>query len=193
MDEDRVKWDQRYRDGDYGSRRHPTALLEEWLDRLPTGSALDVACGNGRNARFLAPTRTRVVGVDISAVAIQQARELAADLTNLEFVVANLDDGLPITESFDLIVMVRFVDLHLMRSLSDFLNPGGAVLIEQHLVWDDPDIELAGPGEDSRFRTKPGDVAGALKNMHALYSYEGLITDPLGETSAVAQFIGTKR
>lgn len=191
MESDRARWNQRYHDGAYVARTHPTSLLSDWLHRLPHNVALDVACGSGRNARYIARSAKRVIGIDISDVAIAQAHELAAHLDNVEFMVADLDDGIPIKEQFDLIVMVRFVNLDLMRELPRLLVPGGALFVEEHLRWDDPELEVAGP-KNPDYRTEPGAVAKALSSLETLYSFEGLVDEPLGEVSALAQFIGTK-
>ena len=192
MDADRVKWNQRYQEGSYGNRRHPTVLLEQWLSQLPHDTALDIACGTARNTRYMANSASHVVGVDISDVAIAQARVLSGDFDNIEFITADLDDGLQLDQSFDLIVVVRFVDLNLIQNLPEFLRPRGVILIEEHLQWDDPNIELAGP-QSSRFRTAPGEVASALSSLETLYEYEGIIADPTGESAAVAQHIAQLR
>ncbi|MCY4094107.1 MAG: class I SAM-dependent methyltransferase [Gammaproteobacteria bacterium] len=191
MESDRVRWNQRYREGAYVARTHPTALLEEWLKRLPHTNALDLACGSGRNARFIAQSATHVTGIDISDVAIAQARDLASNLENVEFIVADLDDGLSFEHLFDLIVMVRYVNFELMRTLPKLLVPGGVLFVEEHLRWDDPDLKLAGP-KNPDYRTKAGTVARALSSLEPLHTFEGLVTDPLGEVSALAQFIGRK-
>ena len=191
MEADRARWNQRYRGGAYVARTHPTALLEDWLERLPHNVALDVACGSGRNARFIAQSATQVIGIDISDVAIAQARELASHLENVCFIVADLDDGLSFEHQFDLIVMVRYVNFELMCKLPEFLLPGGTLFVEEHLQWQDPDLELAGPKNPS-FRTEPGTVAQALSSLEPLHSFEGLVNEPLGELAALAQFIGRK-
>lgn len=191
MESDRTKWNQRYREGAYAARTHPTALLENWLARLPHTYALDIACGTGRNSRFVAQAAMQVIGIDISEIAISQARELASGLENVHFLIADLDNGLPLDDVFDLIVLVRFVNLELIQQLPDYLVPGGTVLVEEHLRWDDPDLELAGP-KNPKYRTEPGDLARALSSLETMHSFEGLVREPLGELSALAQFIGRK-
>ncbi len=74
---ERDKWDERYRNGSYESRTHATALLAAWTPLLPVGSALDVACGAGRNALFLAAAVHRVDALDISAVGLERGRRAA--------------------------------------------------------------------------------------------------------------------
>ncbi len=191
MESDRDRWNKRYLEGAYVSRQHPTPLLAQWIDKLPCKTALDIACGSGRNSRFLSQYAETVVGVDNSDVAITQARNLTSQTDNIEFIVADLDDGLRLQQSFDLVVMVRYVNPELMQLLPNFLAPRGAILIEEHLRWNDPNLELAGP-KNPDYRVAPGDIAQALSVLQTVHSFEGLVTDPLGEVSAVSQFIGTK-
>jgi tellurite methyltransferase len=115
---ERDKWDARYREGAYRSRTHPTALLAEWLPRLPRGRALDVACGAGRNALYLAANGYTVTALDISSVALERGRRSAEERAlSLEWLCADLDDdptlALP-AGPFDLIVWVRYVHRTLM-------------------------------------------------------------------------------
>ena len=134
---EREKWDARYRDGAYESRSHPTALLAEWLPRLPRGRALDVACGAGRNALFLAANGYTVSALDISRVALDRGRR-AADERRLEvaWLCADLDEdperALP-PGGFDVVVWVRYVHRTLMPHLIERLAVGGAVLCEERL------------------------------------------------------------
>src|SRR3954451_22316679 len=80
-EEDRAHGDDRYT-----ALEPPTVELvglptrfAPWADRFPTaGAALDLACGQGRAAVWLARRGLDVVGVDVSTVAIEQARDLAA-------------------------------------------------------------------------------------------------------------------
>ena len=74
-EEDRRKWNARYAEGAYGERPHPAQLLADWLPRLPKGTALDLGCGAGRNAVFLAQNGFEVQGLDVSDVGLERARE----------------------------------------------------------------------------------------------------------------------
>ena len=76
---DQEKWNERYREGAYATRTHPSALLAEWLpkpERRETHPrAIDVACGTGRNAIYLAQRGWQVDAVDVSEVALDVLAE----------------------------------------------------------------------------------------------------------------------
>jgi tellurite methyltransferase len=155
---DGEKWDHRYRVGQYRSRKHPSALLAQWLPQLePTATpprALDVACGLGRNAVYLARQGWRVDAVDISRVALDQLAARAA-AASLDITCTALDleseaglSALLDTPQYDLALVVRYTNLNLIRSLARALHPGGYLLVEEHLVTD---AEVVGP-RNPRFR-----------------------------------------
>jgi SAM-dependent methyltransferase len=102
------------------------------------GRALDLGCGGGRNAVWLARLGWHVVGVDFSEVALERARHLAegADV-QVRWVHADLRDYVPPTGLFDL-VLVLYVHLPpaerrlvLGRSVRA-LAPGGRILVIGH-------------------------------------------------------------
>ncbi len=76
------KWNARYREDAYAARTHPSALLVEWLPKLKFRQAhpraIDVGCGTGRNAIYLARRGWQVDAVDISEVALDLLTENAA-------------------------------------------------------------------------------------------------------------------
>jgi tellurite methyltransferase len=185
---ERDKWDARYRDGAYRDRTHPTALLAEWLPRLPRGRALDVACGAGRNALFLAQHGYAVTALDISRMGLERGRRSAAEHElDIDWLCVDLDDDLERVlpgGSFDLIVWVRYIHHTLLPHLVARLAVGGALLCEQHLSTDAP---VAGPS--AQFRLTPGELERSAGHLRVLHSYEGPIVDPDGRPVALAQLI----
>lgn len=76
---DREAWNARYRSAELVWGSEPNRFVAEALgSREPAGRALDLACGEGRNAIWLARRGWKVTGVDYSDVAIERARQLAA-------------------------------------------------------------------------------------------------------------------
>jgi tellurite methyltransferase len=189
---EREKWDARYRDGAYESRTHPTALLAEWLPRLPRGRALDVACGAGRNALYLAANGYSVTALDISRVALDRGRRAAAERgLAVEWLCADLDEdpehALPVG-AFDLIVWVRYVHSTLMPHLVARLAVGGALVCEQHFATG---AAVAGP-RSAEFRLPPGALRRSAQGLRVAHAYEGPVVDPDGRSVALTQLIAHK-
>ena len=98
-------WDERYRAGE-NTDTEPSPLLARFASAAPPGRALDLACGAGRNATYLASLGWRVIATDRSAVAISILKDRAAVYAgSLSAVVADLEDCRFAIEpaSFDLI------------------------------------------------------------------------------------------
>ena len=137
---DQQKWDERYRSGAFAERVQPSALLADWLQRLPRGRALDIACGAGRNSLFLARHGYEVAGVDISGEGLRRARAAAQrEGLKIRWLQYDLDKGLPDLGEFDLICLFRYLNQDLIRALPKRLAPGGVVMVEEHLEMPPPD------------------------------------------------------
>ena len=191
------KWERRYREGAYAERTHPTALLVEWLGAVPEGPALDVACGAGRNALYLASAGRVVDGVDISPTALERARRSAAEQgLDARFIEADLEqdpDRVLPPGPYALVLVVRFVHRAILPALLRRLASGGFLIVEQHLDWPEP---VVGPSSPS-FRMRPNELlrlaldAGG-PGVEVRYYREGLVTDPDGRPAALAQLVLVK-
>ena len=180
---DQRKWDRRYADGAYEARPHASAFLAECAHLLPSrGRALDLACGAGRNALFLARRGLMVDAVDISPVALARARIEARDLP-VCWMQCDLDDGFEPRHRYDAIVNIRYVNLPLLTSLLPSLQPDGVLLVEQHLATD---AEVVGP-KNPAFRIAEGDLLALAANLTVLRLEEGLATEPDGTQAALAR------
>lgn len=185
-DTDRITWNQRYREGSYRARSHPTPLLELWLPELPRGRALDIACGTGRNTLYLAGKGYAVDAVDISSEALASAREKpGAGNLSISWIEADLDEFAPSASRYDLIVVARFVNRLLLPRLPGALKPGGALLYEHHIQSDEP---VAGP-KNAEFRLAPGELRSRFHALDTYFYHEGLVRDPDGRLMALAQMV----
>lgn len=100
------RWDQRYRDAPWPTDPDPDVV--ELVADLAPGRALDVGCGTGRHAVWLASRGWQVTGVDASAVGLAQAAQAAAAAgVQLRLVRAELGvDPLP-EGPFDLVLLAN--------------------------------------------------------------------------------------
>jgi 2-polyprenyl-3-methyl-5-hydroxy-6-metoxy-1,4-benzoquinol methylase len=135
---DRRRWDERYRGEALLWRAEPNRFLVAEVSDLRPGRALDVACGEGRNAVWLARRGWDVVGVDFSPVAIDKARRMAdRDGVAVRWVVADVTtEALP-PGAFDLVAVLY---LHLpqpamtavLGAAAGRVGPGGTLLVVGH-------------------------------------------------------------
>mgnify|MGYP003571030525 CR=1 FL=1 len=199
--DDRNRWQERYRAGAYVGRDHPSVLLAEHMpdivatQRAVTGEdaelrALDVACGAGRNALYLAGLGYRVDGLDIAAEALARADEAARQAgLDVTWVEHDLDQGLPRRlPDYDLIVVMRYLDLSLVHAAAQRLRPGGYLVCEVHLISDEPVI---GP-RDANFRARPGELRAAAGDLEVVEHWEGRTKDPDGRDVALARLVACR-
>ncbi|MGV9798993.1 class I SAM-dependent methyltransferase [Mycobacterium sp. NPDC003449] len=166
--QDRLDWDTTYRGYDtaVGGPGLPGAFAAHAAQFPTAGTALDLACGQGRGAVWLAGRGLDVVGVDVSGVAIAQATALAKHYGVAgccRFEVVDLDDGLPPGPPVDAILCHRFRDHALYGAMFDRLAPGGVLAISVL-------SEVGGP--PGRYRAAPGELAAAFSELDVIASGE---------------------
>ena len=133
-------WDERYRAKDALFSGNPNRQVVAETEGLTPGTALDVGCGEGGDAIWLAGRGWRVTGTDFSAVALDRCAALAeragvADRT--EWRQADARTWQPDGEQWDL-VSSQFIHLSdggmpdLVRRLGDAVAPGGTLLVVGH-------------------------------------------------------------
>jgi len=99
--------------------------------RLTGGRALDVACGVGQNAIWLAQHGFIVDAVDISSVALAHARLAATQAgVTVNLIQADLDEWKPPAEAYDLVIGFRFLNRRLWPRLQTAVRPGGWLLYQ---------------------------------------------------------------
>jgi SAM-dependent methyltransferase len=132
-----------------------------------TGSALDVACGQGLGAVWLARRGLDVWGIDVSEVAIDQARDFARRNgieDRCRFDIVDLDHGLPTGPRVDVIYCNRFRDRRLDRPMIERLAPGGLLAITALSQVD---------GTPGPFRAGPGELYAAFTDLDLVAADEG--------------------
>ena len=135
---DAPSWNERYRTEDLIWRAEPNRSLVEEVVGLAPGRALDVACGEGRNAVWLASQGWRVTGVDFSVEGLAKARRVAAERSVVvEWIEADVTSWLPRSSSYDL-VLLAYVHMpaalrtQLHRHMATGVAPGGTLLVIAH-------------------------------------------------------------
>jgi SAM-dependent methyltransferase len=163
------RWDDRYRTDELIWRAEPNRFLVEEVAGLVPGRALDLACGEGRNALWLAERGWQVTAVDFSAVGLAKAQRLASERAlDLRWVEADVLEWEPPRSSFDLVVVMY---LHLpavdrrraLQRAASALAVGGALLVVGH---DSTNLaEGFGGPQDPAVLFSPDDVVSDLKSL----------------------------
>lgn len=129
-------WDDRYRSRDQVFSGAPNGVLVTEVTDLPPGQALDVGCGEGADARWLARHGWQVTAVDISPTALQRAA--GADTEGrVAWTRTDLTTTPPPARAFDLVSAQYFPlpyqpDHTALRGLLDAVAPGGTLLFASH-------------------------------------------------------------
>lgn len=128
MISDRDKWDRKYREERFPT--DPSRVVREFYHMAKTGRALDIACGNGRNACFLAAQGFEVDAVDISEEGLQR---FACRSPAINRICMDLRSYRIPPRCFQLIVNTRFLMRQLFPALQEGLLPGGVLIFETYL------------------------------------------------------------
>lgn len=146
-------WNQRYAATELLWSAGPNRFVVEQTTGLAPGRALDVACGEGRNAIWLAEQGWSTVAVDFSDVAIGRGRKVAAERgVEVDFRVGDVTET-TIEGTFDLI-LVSYLQLPseqlepCIERLRNQLNPGGTIIVLGHHI-DNIERGYGGPKDPS--------------------------------------------
>lgn len=130
---DAAAWDERYAAAELVWSAGPNQFVAQELADLPPGRALDLACGEGRNARWLAERGWQVTAMDFSNVAVEKGRSLydAVDWVVGDVLTAKLPQHLDL-------VVIAYLQITaeersvVMRRAFDCLTHGGTLLVVAH-------------------------------------------------------------
>lgn len=172
MKADRERWDARYAE----RLRQPYPPPDEWLTMhrgLLDGRgqrALDLACGWGQNALWLAEQGYEVDAIDISGVALARGREEAMRRgVRVRFIQADLDEYALPAAAYDLIVVFYYLERRLVPALRAALRPGGLLIYETF----NQSVRAQRPDVDPRYLLETGELARFFADWEVLDYHEG--------------------
>ncbi len=158
------QWDQRYREGEQVFET-PSPLVVKFTGALAPGSAIDFACGAGRNARYLTGRGWRVTAVDGSSVAIGLLRganpSIDARVFDLEAGEFEIQP-----DTYDLVLSCYYFQRSLIPTMKSGLRVGGLLILIAHVA--DPDQP-----QGTRTRAFPGELPTLFDGWSILFYREG--------------------
>ncbi len=135
---DKEKWDQKYIDKPrLLTPRAASEVLVRYAFEGEGLRALDLACGAGRNALYLAERHYVVDAVDVAAIALEALKEDALQrgvAESVDAVLQDLDAFTPKPELYDVIVMSNFLDRGLIERCKAGLKKEGLFIVETYMV-----------------------------------------------------------
>lgn len=165
----RDHWDRKYAETEQLWAIAPNRSFAAETADLSGGRALDLACGEGRHAVWLAERGWEVTAVDFSNVAIARACARAAmEQVEVDFRCADLLDFVPEREAFDL-VLVLFLQLPgderglVLSRATAAIAPGGTFLLVGHDL-ENLDKGFGGPSDASLLYT-PEDIVAEIPGL----------------------------
>ena len=144
------QWDAKHSLAAKEAAEGPAGILCELWPLLPAGAALDLACGRGRNALFLAEHGRQVTAVDWSATALEileehaKARKIPVRrITRIDETKRSARAGIDLLHAdletielpanrYAVILCVRYLQRSLFSQISRALRPGGMLLFETY-------------------------------------------------------------
>jgi tellurite methyltransferase len=176
-----LEWDERHRGAAERDDAAPLPLVIEIALEMKPGHALDLACGAGRNALWLAEHGWSVTAVDGSPAAIELVRKRAVERgVSVDAQVVDLEKGEYTIEPshWDLVVISYYLQRNLFEPAKHGVVSGGVLVA----------IVLLGEG---RFSLKAGELRGFFSDWEILHDREGNPGDS-PEHRAVAEIVARR-
>lgn len=204
---DAADWNARYDTSELIWKGEPNQFLPIEVEGLTPGRALDLACGEGRNAVWLATRGWTVTGVDFSEVGLAKAGALAADhAVSGTWITADATSWEPPAAGFDLVI-VFYLQLPApalamsLRTAVAALAPGGTFLLVAHDLLNLAE-GVGGPQDASVLTTAEG-VLDALAAAELALGTElvversgridRVVTTPEGDRTAIDTIVRARR
>jgi 2-polyprenyl-3-methyl-5-hydroxy-6-metoxy-1,4-benzoquinol methylase len=170
--EDKIRWDTQH-ESTHGSAAPASFLAEMFASEawpIPRGRALDIACGKGRNALFLAERGFSVVAIDISPVALEEGKKRAAE-KNVTIIWQQADlEEIQLDESaYDLVINFNYLQRSLVPQIRLALKPGGYVVFDTYMI----DQTAIGHPKNPAYLLEHNELLHFFHDFRVLYYREG--------------------
>ena len=179
------RWDDKYRDAPANPDAAPDPILETHASLLNgVGIALDVACGIGHNAIHLAKLGYAVLAVDGSLIALRRCRDaLGEDTPRIGLVNADLDRFSLPPDTFDVILVIRYLNRSLIGQLKTALKPGGVLIYKTFNL----NYLNARPVFNKSYLLNPGELAALFADFDTIAT-----NDTASTTEHLSYWVGRR-
>lgn len=188
--EDQKRWDERH--AAHGGEDEASPFLRQIFElgawEIQPGRALDIATGKGKNARYLAERGFRVEAIDISEVALAEARRLAkAKGLKIAFRQADLEKIELPESAYDMILNFNYLQRSLIPPMKRALKLGGYIVFETFLI----EQRVLGHPRNPAYLLGHNELLKLFSDFRILYYREGKFVES-GKESYRAGLFGRK-
>lgn len=186
MPPSQADWDAKHSLAAREAAEAPAGILAELWPLLPTGAALDLACGRGRNAIFLAEHGRPVTAVDWSPAALDLLEKRAQALNlpvrriqriekakparaGIDLVEADLESAQLEVNGYFLILCVRYLQRSLFPQICRALRPGGMLLFE---TYTKAQLDFSGGPRNPAHLLDKGELRRAFPELQTIFYRE---------------------
>jgi tellurite methyltransferase len=187
MPSSQAEWDAKHSSAAKEAAEAPAGILTELWPLLPAGPALDLACGRGRNALFLAERGRQVTAVDWSPAALDILEHRALSLKiparrirrmdeekhptpmGINLVQADLENAKLPVNHYALILCVRYLQRRLFPQICRALRPGGMLLMETYTM---AQLDFPGGPRDPAYLLDEGELREAFPELETVFYRE---------------------
>jgi SAM-dependent methyltransferase len=186
MPPSQADWDAKHSLAAREAAEAPAGILAELWPLLPTGAALDLACGRGRNAIFLAEHGRPVTAVDWSPAALDLLEKRAQTLNlpvrriqriekakqaraGIDLVEADLESAQLEVNGYFLILCVRYLQRSLFPQICRALRPGGMLLFE---TYTKAQLDFSGGPRNPAHLLDKGELRRAFPELQTVFYRE---------------------
>jgi tellurite methyltransferase len=196
-------WDAKHKLAAETLPAEPASIVCELLPLLPSGPALDIACGTGRHSLLLAARGQHVTAVDFSSVALDVLKTRAHSMrvpvrqskSFLDAPKRHLRAGLELMQAdlehiqlpeccYDLILCVQYLQRSLFPQISHALRPNGVLLME---TFTSAQLEFPGGPRNPAYLLETGELRDAFPGLRVLFYRE------LQAGQGIASLVARKR
>ena len=181
------EWDAKHSSAANEAAEAPAGILSELWPLLPAGAALDLACGRGRNAIFLAEHGRHVTSVDWSGAALDILEERARALKIPVRRISRIDEAEQTTRAginllqtdletvtlpanrYSLILCIRYLERTLFPQIGRALRPGGMLLFE---TYTKTQLDFSGGPRDPAHLLNTGELRRVFPELEVVFYRE---------------------
>jgi SAM-dependent methyltransferase len=167
---DQTQWESRYREGGGDASRPPSQFLSAVLQQLPPGRALDLACGAGRHALYLARHGWTVDAIDFARAGLAQLAAAARrDSLRVHPVQADLEQFPLRRDRYDVVLNVRYLQRGLVAAMKASVRRGGVIVFETFIR----DQQQLGHPRNPAFLLERGELRAHFEDFAVVAYDEG--------------------